>query len=76
MKTMKTLTKHLVMLILPMLLGFTACKTTKKTQAEGEQLVLYGPPPPKVERLNPGQEMRLLYGVPPVRIEKAEEPKR
>lgn len=25
MKTMKTLTKHLVMLILPMLLGFTAC---------------------------------------------------
>ncbi len=58
------------------LLGFTACKTTKKTQAEGEQLVLYGPPPPKVERLNPGQEMRLLYGVPPVRIEKAEEPKR
>ena len=51
------------------LLGFGSCKTTKKSQPE-ERVVLYGPPPAKVERPISGQEIKLLYGVPPVRIEK------
>lgn len=55
------------------LLGFTACKTSKKAQQEDSAVVLYGPPPAKVEKPYPGGEMRLLYGVPPVRIEKMPE---
>ena len=54
------------------LLGFAACKTTKKTQQEKEAIVLYGAPPAKIDKqtLDP---IRLLYGVPPVKVEKAPE---
>lgn len=50
------------------LLGFGSCKTSKKVQPTDGTVVLYGPPPVKVEKQNSGQEMKLLYGVPPVRV--------
>ena len=51
------------------LLGFTACKTSKKVQQGDETLVLYGPPPVQVEK-EPIDKVRLLYGVPPIKVEK------
>lgn len=57
------------------LLGFAACKTSKKAQ-QGEELeVLYGAPPTKIEKLTPIDQVKPLYAVPPVRIEKAPESK-
>ena len=53
------------------LLGFAACKTAKKVQHEEERVVLYGPPPVKVDKQERVDQIRLLYGVPPVRVEKA-----
>ena len=55
------------------LLGFTACKTSKKAQQEDSAVVLYGPPPAKVEKPNREFEMKLLYGAPPVKIKKVSE---
>lgn len=57
------------------LLGFGSCKTAKKTRQPetNTMLVLYGPPPVKVENPNPQKEMKLLYGAPPVRVEKVQE---
>ena len=57
------------------MLGFAACKTTKKTQPEAERPLLYGPPPGVVDKKRPIDEMMLLYGVPPVKVEKKEEPR-
>jgi hypothetical protein len=51
------------------LLGFTACKTSKKAQQGDGTLVLYGPPPVQVEK-EPIDKVRLLYGVPPIKVEK------
>ena len=51
------------------LLGFTACKTSKKVQQGDGTLVLYGPPPVQVEK-EPIDKIKLLYGVPPIKIEK------
>jgi len=57
------------------LLGFTACKTTKKVQAPDEDLVLYGPPPPPtvIEKPKPDEPIKLLYGAPPVKAPKQPE---
>jgi len=55
------------------MLGFGSCKTAKKAQPAEEGVVLYGPPPTKIERAYPSQEIRLLYGAPPVRLEKKSE---
>lgn len=55
------------------LLGFAACKTTKKAQPGDEAVVLYGAPPVKVESRQPVDRMRLLYGAPPVRVERMAE---
>ncbi|MBQ2292293.1 MAG: hypothetical protein II245_01310 [Bacteroidaceae bacterium] len=55
------------------LLGFTACKTTKKVQKEDSMMLLYGPPPGVVERKQATEEVVPLYGAPPVKT--AEEPK-
>ena len=57
------------------LLGFAACKTTKKAQQEREAIVLYGAPPTKVEKLTPIDQVKPLYAVPAVRIEKTPESK-
>lgn len=54
------------------LLGFTACKTSKKAQQEDSAVVLYGPPPAKVDKQQVDR-IRLLYGVPPIRVEQAPE---
>jgi len=59
------------------LLGFGAC--AKKVQPEEEEVVLYGPPPAKVERQDRSPKMRhidkapLLYGARPARIKKKSE---
>ena len=50
------------------LLGFAACKTTKKAQPGDEAVVLYGAPPVKVEKQQPVDRVQLLYGVPPVKV--------
>ena len=55
------------------LLGFAACKTSKKAQLGDETLELYGPPPIKVEKQKPIDMLKPLYGVPPVQV--VEEPK-
>lgn len=55
------------------LLGFTACKTTKKVQKEDGMMLLYGPPPGVVAERQPIDETMPLYGVPPTKA--AEEPK-
>ena len=51
------------------LLGFTACKTSKKVQQRDATLVLYGPMPVQVEK-EPIDKVQLLYGVPPIKVEK------
>ena len=68
------------------LLGFGACKTTRKAQDTTKlygppptnitdpAIVLYGAPPAKIiEKKDSVKEMKLLYGAPPVRIEKKSE---
>ena len=55
------------------LLGFAACKTTKKVLKEDDIEELYGPPPGVVDRQTPIDRVRVLYGVPPVKVEKKEE---
>ncbi len=57
------------------LLGFAACKTTKKAQQGKELEVLYGAPPTKVEKLTPIDQVKPLYAVPPVRVERVPESK-
>lgn len=46
------------------LLGFTACKTTKKVQKEDSMMILYGPPPgaivEKQEKQSP-EEAKVHY---------------
>lgn len=56
------------------LLGFTACKTTKKVQKSDGTIELYGPPPGVVDKKQPVDRVRVLYGVPPIRV--VEEPKK
>ncbi|MBR5051824.1 MAG: hypothetical protein IKW91_01205 [Bacteroidaceae bacterium] len=56
------------------LLGFAACKSSKKAQQGDGTLVLYGPPPVQVEK-EPIDKVRLLYGVPPIKVEKVPEVK-
>ena len=51
------------------LLGFAACKTSKKAQQGAEAVVLYGAPPVEVEELKP-IDTEKLYGPPPVRVDK------
>ena len=55
------------------LLGFAACKTTKKAQQGKEAEVLYGAPPVKIDKRDSIDRMKLLYGVPPIRVEKVPE---
>ena len=55
------------------LLGFAACKTTKKMQKGDDTIELYGPPPSVVDKHPPVDRMKLLYGVPAVRKEKMPE---
>ncbi|MBQ7461155.1 MAG: hypothetical protein IJS63_02710 [Bacteroidaceae bacterium] len=49
------------------LLGFAACKTTKKMQQGDDIEELYGPPPVKVDK-HPIDRAVALYGGPPVRV--------
>ena len=49
------------------LLGFTACKTTKKAQQGSDTEKLYGPPP--VIKVDKGDNLIELYAPPPVLIE-------
>lgn len=72
------------------LLGFAACKTTKKAQSGDETLKLYGPPPvvvddvvelygpkPIIVEKEPIDQVKPLYGVPPIkRVEVPEEKKK
>ena len=71
------------------LLGFAACKTTKKAQSGDETLKLYGPPPvvvddvvelygpkPIIVEKEPIDQVKPLYGVPPIKIEKVPEEKK
>jgi hypothetical protein len=53
------------------LLGFGSCKTTKKVQTD-DRVVLYGPPPVKVEK-QPIDRVVALYATRPVRLEKESE---
>ena len=55
------------------LLGFSSCKTTKKAQTD-DRVVLYGPPPVKVEK-QPIDRVVALYAARPVRLEKISEEK-
>ena len=55
------------------LLGFTACKTTKKVQKGDDIEELYGPPPGVINERQPIDKVRVLYGVPPIKV--VEEPK-
>lgn len=55
------------------LLGFGSCKTAKKVQTD-DRVVLYGPPPVKVER-EPVDRVVALYAARPVRLEKISEEK-
>ncbi|MBO4550075.1 MAG: hypothetical protein J5733_05035 [Bacteroidaceae bacterium] len=50
------------------LLGFTACKTTKKAQRGDDVVELYAPPPGVIEKQTPIDKVRVLYAVPPVRV--------
>ena len=71
------------------LLGFTACKTSKKAQQGDETLKLYGPPPvvvddvielygprPIIGERQPIDQVKPLYGVPPVKREEMPEEKK
>ena len=55
------------------LLGFTACKSSKKMQKGDDTIELYGPPPGVVDKQTPVDRMKLLYGVPPIRVERMPE---
>lgn len=55
------------------ILGFTACKTTRKMQKRNDAVVLYGPPPAAISKQQPVDQIRALYGVPPVKVEKMPE---
>ena len=55
------------------LLGFTACKTSKKVQRGDDTLELYGPPPGVIDKKNPIDRVRVLYGVPPIQVVKEPE---
>ena len=66
---------HLLLGSLITLLGFAACKTTKKVQQTDDIEELYGPPPGIVEKQTPIDRVRVLYGGPPVKVQKMEEPR-
>ena len=55
------------------LLGFAACKSSKKLQKEDDIIELYGPPPGVVDKQRPIDRIKALYGVPPVKMEKVPE---
>ena len=57
------------------LLGFAACKSTKKVQPGDDIIELYGPPPGIIEKQHPIDQVKPLYGVPPIRVEKEPEVK-
>lgn len=50
------------------LLGFAACKTTKKVQKSDGTIELYASPPGVVDKKQPVDRVRVLYAVPPVRV--------
>ncbi|MBQ7461154.1 MAG: hypothetical protein IJS63_02705 [Bacteroidaceae bacterium] len=67
------------------LMGFAACKTSRKVQQGSDTEKLYGPPPvqmtradsiqaglipPPEQKVKPADVMKLVYGPPPVRKEK------
>lgn len=66
------------------LLGFAACKTSKKVQQGSDTEKLYGPPvqmtrgdsinagllPPPEQKVKPADVMKLVYGPPPVKRKK------
>lgn len=54
------------------MLGFAACKSTKKMQRTDETLELYGPPPGYIEKKEPIDRVRVLYGAPPIKVQKVE----
>ena len=55
------------------LLGFTACKTTKKVQKEDSMMLLYGPPPGAVVERQPTEEVKVLYDAPPaIKVKESE----
>ena len=56
------------------LLGFAACKTTKKVQKSDGTVELYGPPPGVVDKKKSVDRVWVLYAVPPIRV--VEEPKK
>lgn len=55
------------------MLGFAACKSTKKLQKSDEMIALYGPPPAAVKERQPIDRVRVLYGVPPIKVERMPE---
>ena len=48
-------------------LGFAACRSSKKVQQGDDTIELYGPPPVKVEK-RPIDKIETVYGGPPVRV--------
>lgn len=52
------------------LLGFAACKCSKRVQKADDIEELYGPPPGIVDKKQPIDMVKPLYGVPPIKVEK------
>ena len=55
------------------LLGFAACKTSKKAQQGDDILELYAPPPAPLVEKQPIDPIKPLYGVPPIKVERISE---